>query len=246
MAISGSALIRDLLYIPALQISLSDDVRGYRIKVPRNDGSGLADYMLGTESITSIAVDGANRKWLGTKSSGAYLLSSDGTTMLKNYNEENSCLFSDSIATVAIDNVTGEVWFGTSEGVVSVRETATSGKKEYQDVYSFPNPVREDYQGNVTITGLIKDTQVKITDVSGNLVFETSSEGGQASWDLTTYNGKRVATGVYIVFCANIDGSKSTVTKILVDRQLVIRESGSVSFRSEAFCSLPSGFLQFL
>jgi len=201
---------------PGTSDIFSDDVRGYRIRVPRNDGSGLADYMLGTESITSIAVDGADRKWLGTKSSGAYLLSSDGTTMLKNYNEENSCLFSDSIATVAIDNVTGEVWFGTSEGVVSVRETATTGKEEYQDVYTFPNPVREDYQGNVTITGLIKDTQVKITDVSGNLVFETSSEGGQASWDLTTYNGKRVATGVYIVFCANIDGSKSTVTKMLV------------------------------
>lgn len=195
---------------------LSDDVKGYRIKVPRNDGSGLADYMLGTESITSIEIDGANRKWLGTKSSGAYLLSADGTTMIKNYNEKNSCLFSDSIATIAIDNITGEVWFGTSEGVISVRETATSGKEEYRNVYSFPNPVREDYEGNVTITGLIKDTRVKITDISGNLVFETTSEGGQASWDLKTYNGKRVATGVYIIFCANTDGSESTVTKILV------------------------------
>jgi hypothetical protein len=192
-----------------------DDIRGFRIKVPRNDGSGLADYMLGTESISSIAIDGANRKWLGTKNSGAYLLSADGTTMLKNYNEQNSCLFSDSIATVAIDN-TGEVWFGTSEGVISVRELATSGKEEFQNVYSFPNPVRKDYAGNVTITGLIKDTQIKITDISGNLVFETLSEGGQASWDLKTYNGQRVATGVYLIFCANNDGSKSCVTKILV------------------------------
>jgi len=193
-----------------------EDVRGFRIKVPRNDGSGLADYMLGTESISSIAVDGANRKWLGTKSSGAYLLSADGTTMLKNYNEQNSCLFSDSIASVAIDNITGEVWFGTSEGVISVREIATSGKEEFQNVYSFPNPVREDYAGNVTITGLIKDSQIKITDISGNLVFETISEGGQASWDLKTYNGQRVATGVYLIFCANNDGSESCVTKILV------------------------------
>ena len=201
---------------PGTSRIFEEDVRGYRIKVPRDDGSGLADYMLGTESITSIAVDGANRKWLGTKSSGAYLLSADGTTMLKNYNEKNSCLFSDSIASIAIDNVTGEVWFGTSEGVVSVREIATSGKNEFHDVYSFPNPVREDYEGNVTITGLIKDTRIKITDVSGNLVFETFSEGGQASWDLTTYNGKRVATGVYLVLCATSDGSKSCVTKILV------------------------------
>jgi hypothetical protein len=193
-----------------------DDVRGYRIKVPRNDGSGLADYMLGTESVTSISVDGANRKWLGTKSSGVYLLSADGTTMLKNYNEQNSPLFSDSIASVAVDNLTGEVWFGTSEGVLSVRETAISGKQAYDNVYSFPNPVREDYEGNVTITGLMKDTQIKITDVSGNLVFETMSEGGQAVWDLSTYNRHRVSTGVYLIFCANNDGSKSYVTKILV------------------------------
>lgn len=193
-----------------------DDARGYRIKVPRNDGSGLADYMLGTESITSIAVDGANRKWLGTKSSGVYQLSADGTTMIKNYTEQNSPLFSDSIATVAVDDITGEVWFGTSKGVLSVRETATSGKQSFSDVYSFPNPVREDFSGNVTITGLMKDTEIKITDVSGNLVFETISEGGQASWDLTTYKGHRVSTGVYLIFCSNSDGSKSCVTKILV------------------------------
>jgi ligand-binding sensor domain-containing protein len=141
----------------------NDGVRGYRIKVPRNDGSGLADYMLGTESVTSISVDGANRKWLGTKNSGVYLLSADGTSMLKNYNELNSPLFSDSIASVAVDNLTGEVWFGTSEGVLSVREIAISGKKAYDDVYSFPNPVRENYEGNVTITGLMKNTQIKIT-----------------------------------------------------------------------------------
>jgi hypothetical protein len=192
------------------------DVRGYKIKVPRNDGSGLADYMLGTESVTSISVDGANRKWLGTKSSGAYLLTADGTAVLKNYNVRNSPMFSDSIAAVTIDNTTGEVWFGTSEGVLSVREIATSGKESFSDVYSFPNPVREDYSGNVTITGLKKDTQVKITDISGNLVYETISEGGQASWDLTTYNGHRVRTGVYIAFCSDNNGSESCVTKILV------------------------------
>lgn len=192
------------------------DLRGYRIKVPRNDGSGLADYMLGTESITAISVDGANRKWLGTKSSGAYLLSADGTAVVKNYNVMNSPMFSDSIAAVAVDNNSGEVWFGTSGGVLSVREIATSGSQSFSDVYSFPNPVREDYSGNVTITGLLKDSQVKITDISGNLVYETMSEGGQASWDLTTFNGHRVRTGVYLAFCSSDDGSESCVTKILV------------------------------
>lgn len=192
------------------------DVRGSRIKVPRNDGSGLADYMLGTETITAIAVDGANRKWLGTLSSGAYLLSPDGTTLLKNYNTSNSPLFSDSIAGVAINQLTGEVWFGTSEGTLSIRENATSGNESFNKVYSFPNPVREDFTGNVTITGLVRDTEVRITDISGNLVFETTSEGGQATWDMSTYNGRRVRSGVYLVFCAAGDGSESCITRIMV------------------------------
>ncbi len=193
-----------------------NDIRGYRIKVPRNDGSGLADYMLGTETITSISVDGANRKWIGTMSSGVYLLSADGTRMLENYNEKNSPVFSDSIITVSVDSRSGDVWFGTGKGILSIRGTAISGQSEFTRVYSFPNPVRQDYTGNVTITGLMRDTRVKITDVSGNLVFETISEGGQASWDLTTYNGRRVQTGVYLVFCASSDGSDAVATKILV------------------------------
>jgi hypothetical protein len=194
------------------------DLKAYRIKIPRNDGSGLADYMLGTESITSIAVDGANRKWLGTLSSGAFLLSPDGTIQVKSYNEINSPLFSNSISSVAIDNRSGNVWFATLKGVISVRGDATAGNDIFTNVYSFPNPVREDFSGNVTITGLMRDTQIRITDVSGNLVYRAVSDGGQAAWDLTTYNGKRVSTGVYVVFCASSDGTKSCVTKILVIR----------------------------
>jgi len=193
-----------------------EDLKAYRIKIPRNDGTGQADYLLKTETITSIAVDGANRKWLGTFSSGAYLVSPDGMKKLKNYNEQNSPLFSNSLASVAVDNLTGDVWFATSKGVISVRGDATGGKEKFENVYAFPNPVREDFTGNVTITGLMKDTQIRITDISGNLVFETISEGGQASWDLTTYNGKRVATGVYLVFYSSSDGKLADVTKILV------------------------------
>jgi hypothetical protein len=193
-----------------------EDIKAYRIKIPRNDGSGLADLVLFTESITSIAVDGANRKWLGTATSGAYLLSADGTKRLKSYNEQNSPILSNTIGSVAVDNKTGEVWFVTSQGVISVRGDAIEGKEEFSGIYSFPNPVREDFEGNVIVTGLMKDTQIRITDISGNLVYETISDGGQASWDLKTYNGRRVATGVYLVFCASSDGSKSAVTKILV------------------------------
>ena len=185
------------------------DLKAFRIKIPRNDGTGFADYMLETEIITSIAVDGANRKWLGTYSSGAYLLSPDGTIQLKNYNEQNSPILSNSILSLAVDNKTGDVWFGTSKGIQSVRGDATTGGENFTNVYTFPNPVREDFTGNVTITGLMRDTQIRITDISGNLVYETVSDGGQATWDLKTYNGKRVATGVYLVFCASSDGSQS-------------------------------------
>jgi len=195
-----------------------NDLRANRIKIPRNDGTGLADYMLKTETITSIAIDGANRKWLGTASSGVYLLSSDGTTRIKNFNEQNSPILSNSVVTLAVDNKTGDVWFGTSKGVQSVRGDATNGGEKFTNVYTFPNPVREGFTGNVTITGLLRDSQIRITDISGNLVYETVSDGGQATWDLKTYTGKRVATGVYLVFCASKDGTQSHVTKMLVIR----------------------------
>ncbi|HOB85342.1 MAG TPA: hypothetical protein PKX27_06535 [Bacteroidales bacterium] len=196
----------------------STDLKAYRIKIPRNDGSGLADYMLGTETITAIAVDGANRKWIGTSGSGAYLLSPDGITQIAHYNESNSPLFSNTITSISVDNLTGNVWFATSKGVQSLRGDATEGAEQFTNVYAFPNPVREDFEGNLTITGLMKETRVSITDISGNLVYKTVSDGGQASWDLRTYNGQRVATGVYMAFCAAADGSQSCVIKVLVIR----------------------------
>jgi len=197
---------------------LSTDIRAYRVKIPRNDGSGLADYMLGTETITSIAIDGANRKWLGTSSSGAYLLSPDGMTQILNYNEANSPIFSNTIISISVDDQSGDVWFATTKGIQSIRGTATSGADEFSEVYAFPNPVRKDFEGNLTITGLLRETHISITDISGNLVYKTISEGGQASWDLRTYNNRRIATGVYLVFCAASDGSQSCVIKVLVIR----------------------------
>ncbi len=193
-----------------------NDLKAYRIRIPRSDDSGLADYLLGTETVTAIAVDGSNRKWLGTSGSGAYLVSADGTTEILNFNESNSPLLSNSILSISIDGKTGDVWFATSRGIQSFRGGATSGSDGFTEVFAFPNPVREDYQGNLTISGLMRDTRVSVTDISGNLVYKTVSDGGTASWDLRTYNGKRVATGVYLVFCASDDGSRSCVIKVLV------------------------------
>jgi len=193
-----------------------EDLRANRIKIPRNDGSGFSDYLLMSESVISISVDGANRKWLGTSGSGAYNVSPDGTTQIKHFNQQNSPILSDSIISVAVDNKTGDVWFGTSKGLQSYRGNATTGSDKFTRVYAFPNPVREDFTGNLTITGLMKDTQINITDISGNLVFKTISDGGEATWDLKTYNGQHVSTGVYLIFCASSDGTESFVTKVLV------------------------------
>lgn len=194
------------------------DTPAYRIKIPRNDGSGLADILLGTETITSISSDGGNRKWFGTNSSGAYLVSADGLELVHTYNSSNSPVLSDNITCVEVDGKTGEVWIGSSKGMVTVRESATTGSGSMNHIYSFPNPVREDYTGEVTITGLMTNTNVKVTDISGNLVYETTSLGGQVTWNLKNYRGDRVSTGVYLIFCANEDGTVNAVTKLLVIR----------------------------
>ncbi|MDF1559722.1 MAG: T9SS type A sorting domain-containing protein [Bacteroidales bacterium] len=198
--------------------AFTGELKATRIKIPRNDGSGLADYLLGTETVTSICVDGANRKWFGTMSSGAWLMSDDAREELIHFNSRNSPLLSDNIVKINVNPVTGEVWFGTSEGIISFRGDATAGKEDFSSIYVFPNPVREDFEGVVTVTGLVENSSVKITDISGNLVYETTSTGGQATWDLHNYRSERVTTGVYLVFCSNEDGSLAKVTKMLVIR----------------------------
>ncbi|HAN18297.1 MAG: hypothetical protein A2X13_04645 [Bacteroidetes bacterium GWC2_33_15] len=177
---------------------------------------GITQYLLKTEVITAIAVDGANRKWIGTNSSGVYLISEDGTEEQNHFTEENSPLLSNRIFDIGIDHESGEVFFATEKGLISYRGTATMGNDEFSDVYAYPNPVRENYIGDITIRGLVSDVNVKITDISGNLVYETTAEGGQATWNGKNFSGQKVSTGVYLVFCTNNDGSKTHVTKLLV------------------------------
>ena len=189
---------------------------GQQIIVPRNDGTGLADILLGTETVTAIAVDGANRKWVGTARAGAFLFSEDGLIQIHNFTKENSPMLSNNIQDIAIDGKTGEVFFGTDLGIVSYRSTATEPNENFTDVYVYPNPVREDYEGEIVITGLISEVNVKITDISGNIVYETTSLGGQAIWDGRNFDGEKVSTGVYLIFCTNEDGEKTYITKLLV------------------------------
>lgn len=178
----------------------------------------VTQYLLNTELISSIAVDGANKKWLGTQSSGVYLVSEDGTEEVNHFTEKNSPLLSNRINDVGIDHETGEVFFATDKGLISYRGSATMGSDEFRDVYVYPNPVRENYEGDITIRGLVSDVNVKITDISGNIVYETTAEGGQATWNGKNFSGKRVSTGIYLVFCSNEDGTKTYITKLLFIR----------------------------
>jgi len=189
---------------------------GQQIIVPRNDGTGLADILLGTEKVTAIAVDGANRKWVGTAKAGVFLFSDDGLETIHQFTTDNSPLLSDNILEIAIDGKKGTVYFGTDKGLISYKSTAIDGKDNFGNVYVYPNPVREDYQGEIVITGLVGNVNVKITDINGNIVFETTALGGQAIWDGRTFSGNRVRTGVYMIFCTNEDGSQTHITKLLV------------------------------
>jgi ribosomal protein S11 len=189
---------------------------GYQPTISRSDTSGLADAVLGSESINSIAVDGANRKWFGTEKGGAYLFSADGTKEILHFNTDNSPLISNNVLSIAINDKTGEVYFGTDIGIMSYRSTATEPLNELDNAYVFPNPVRPEYTGDVIISKLVENTYVKITDISGNLVYQTKSLGGQAIWDGKNKNGKKVATGVYLIFLTNEDGSETKVIKLLV------------------------------
>lgn len=187
-----------------------------RVKIPRNDGTGRADYLLQNENIRSIAIDGANRKWLGTENSGVYLMSENGQQTIEHFTTENSPLLSNDVISIAIHPITGEVYFGTGNGIVSYQSNAVDGEQEYTNVHAYPNPVREGYKGIITITGLMKDSQVKITDLNGNLVCETVSNGGIATWDGKDVHGRKVSTGIYLAICVSSDGGKSTITKIMI------------------------------
>lgn len=179
---------------------------------------GNVQILLETESVSAIAVDGANRKWLGTQSSGVFLVSADGTEQLAHFTVENSPLPSNNITCIAIDGATGEVYIGTDQGILSYRGEATQGGTAADCAAVFPNPVRETYTGPVAITGLVRDSDVRITDVAGNLVYRTTSLGGQAIWPATDFSGKRVSTGVYLVFASDPTGEYNCNTKVLVVR----------------------------
>ena len=181
--------------------------------------NGISEYLMAYESVTSIVVDGANRKWVGTSTGGLYLLSANGLEQIEHFTAANSPLFSDKIVSLAIMPWSGQLFIITDKGLETYRSTATYAFSEPMDnIHAFPNPVRPDYDGPIAIKGFTRNGIVHITDAAGNTVFSTRANGGQAIWNGCTNSGERVASGIYYVFASAEDGSMRSATKIMVIR----------------------------
>ena len=195
-----------------------ENITFYQIKVPRNDGTDYADYLLYGVNINHIAIDGGNRKWFATNGAGAFLISADNIQQLANFKEDNSYLLSNNISSTAINPKTGRVYFLTDKGLCSYQGDATEPSEEMtkDNVYAYPNPVTPDYTGQITITGLTYDADVKITASNGALIAQGRSNGGMFTWDGNDRQGRRVASGIYFVITATSEGNSGTVCKIAV------------------------------
>jgi ligand-binding sensor domain-containing protein len=178
----------------------------------------LAQELFYQQPILDIAVDGANRKWVSIADGGVFLVSSNGQQTLYRFDKSNSPLPSNNILDIEIDGVSGEVFFVTDKGMVSFLGTSTKPSDGLGEVYVYPNPVRPNFVGTVKISGLTDKANIKITDIEGNLVYETTSSGGTIEWDTTAFGKYKVASGVYMIFVASEDGLDSTVKKVMIVR----------------------------
>lgn len=177
--------------------------------------NGTTEIVLGESDITSITIDGGNRKWIATSTSGVFCLSPDGTEEVYRYNTNNSPLISNNVIDVRSDLLSGETYFATESGLISVRTDATLSDQDFSDVTVFPNPVRPEYTGPITVQGLGYQSDVRVTDISGNIVYKSTSNGGTFIWDGKNLQGERVQSGVYLVWSAVTNGKGKNVAKIL-------------------------------
>ena len=199
--------------------AFSSDFRINHIKVPRNDGTDMADYLLSGIQVNDISVDGANRKWIATQTSGLFLVSADGTKVIKKFNTTNSPLASNTVYRVCCNPNSNSVYVTTPAGLYEYFSDSSPAEPDYSNIYAYPNPVRPDYGGDVTITGLMDNSLVKIADASGNVIRQLKSTGGMVTWDCCDQYGERAKTGIYMVLCSQANGSgEAVVTKIAVIR----------------------------
>lgn len=183
----------------------------------RDDEADVGQELLASQTITDIAVDGSNNKWVAT-TTGVFYLSPNGQETIFNFTTDNSPLPSNNVQDIAIDDFSGTVYFATLNGLVSFNGTATAPREDLEQVFAFPNPVRPGFQGSVTIDGLTANANVKITDITGNLVFETTSQGGSIQWDTTAFGRYKVRSGVYLALITSDDQLDTTVSKIMIIR----------------------------
>lgn len=175
----------------------------------------FAGLLFSNESVSAMAVDGANRKWIGT-GNGVWLLSPDATKIISRFTVDNSPLPSNSIQSIAVDDVTGDVYFGTADGLISYRGTATEGAETAGDIKTFPSPIPSGYTGPITMNGFTTDADVRITDIAGQLVYRAKSAGGQLVWNGMDYTGHRPQSGVLLIFATNKDGTQTAVGKMML------------------------------
>ena len=189
-----------------------------QVKIPRNDGTNYADYLLAGIYISCIKVDNDGKKWFGTNGNGVYVISKDNMTEVEHFTTENSGLISNNIGDIEIDENTGEVFIGTDNGLCSYMSGITKVIDEMtkDEVYAYPNPVKPDYTGLITITGLTYNADVKILSSNGALIKEGKSNGRMFTWDGNDKNGHRVASGIYMVATATKDGKQGVVCKIAI------------------------------
>lgn len=191
-----------------------------QVKVPRNDGTNYADYLLAGSPITAIAIDGADRKWIGTNGDGVYLVSADGIVTLHHFTTKNSPLTSDFILSIACHPKNGEVFIGTDKGLISYQSDASEAEEELtrDNLRVYPNPVRPDYSGPIVLDGLVYDSDIKVVNTAGHTVAAGTSVGGTFTWNGRGPSGERVGSGVYYFMIATPDGKESTVAKVAVIR----------------------------
>jgi len=188
--------------------------QGCEAVLPIVASGNFAGYLFKGEEVRSIAVDGADRKWIATKS-GVWLISADGEKVVYQFTEDNSPLLSNEVKKITIDGKTGEVYFATLKGICSFRSTATEGGETNSDVLVFPNPVPPGYSGSISIRGLVNNAIVKITELDGRLVYQTRALGGQAVWDGRDYKGRKISTGVYLVLVSDDERTEKAAAKIV-------------------------------
>jgi hypothetical protein len=179
---------------------------------------GIAQYLLNFDNINCIMCDGGNRKWVGTERNGVFVFSPSGDKQLYHFTAENSPLYSNRVLTMAQEPQSGEVYIGTDRGVISYKAESTAPQEEAGQLYIYPNPVRPEYNGTIAIKGFVANSDVRITDVAGNMVAHLKSIGGQATWNGKNFKGERVSSGVYLIFSSAMEGTENAVGKILFVR----------------------------